>query len=286
MGKGEGSKRGWGRGEREGEGARGNGEEGKGARGDGEEGKGGGGGGSKRGWGRGEGRGREQVGIPLPSAFPLLPSPLPSAPFLPSLCSLLPFPLLPSPLPSAPFSPSLCSLPPSLCSLPLPSAPFPPSLCSLPPFPLLPSPFPLLPSPLPSAPFPLPSAPFPPSLCSLPPSLCSLLPFPLLPSSLPLFPKGVVAKLCSVARPPTESTPPLAYLVRSLTTLYALDIERTCNTAQEEETNWSLQAAGVFPPYTTHNRAPRVHSINGRLAHPDQLALEAYFASYSHRQCL
>ena len=64
-------------------------------------------------------------------------------------------------------------------------------------------------------------------------------------------------KLCSVACPPTESTPPLAYLVRSPATLSALDIEGTSSTAHEEETNWSLQAAGVSPPST---RAPRVHS--------------------------
>ena len=64
-------------------------------------------------------------------------------------------------------------------------------------------------------------------------------------------------KLCSVACPPAESTPPLAYLVRSTDALSALDIERTSSTAHEEETNWSFRAAGVSPPST---RAPRVHS--------------------------
>ena len=62
---------------------------------------------------------------------------------------------------------------------------------------------------------------------------------------------------CSVARPPAEATPPLAYLVRSAVALSALDIERTSNTAHEEETNWSLRAAGVSPPSA---RTPRVRS--------------------------
>ena len=61
-------------------------------------------------------------------------------------------------------------------------------------------------------------------------------------------------KLCSVARPPAEAT---AYLVRNAVALSALDIERTSNTAHEEETNWSLRAAGVSPPSA---RAPRVRS--------------------------
>ena len=42
-------------------------------------------------------------------------------------------------------------------------------------------------------------------------------------------------KLCSVARPPSEATPPLAYLVRSTAALSALNIERTSNTAHTKK---------------------------------------------------
>ena len=87
---------------------------------------------------------------------------------------------------------------------------------------------------------------------------------------------------CSVARPPAEATPPLAYLVRSAVALSALDIERTSNTAHEEETT------GVFGLLEFPRQVPALQesSVDGRLAHPDQLALEAYFASSSHRQRL
>ena len=53
----------------------------------------------------------------------------------------------------------------------------------------------------------------------------------------------------SVARPPVEATPPLAYPVKSAAALSALDIERTSNSHEEE--------SGVSPPSA---RAPRVRS--------------------------
>ena len=92
-----------------------------------------------------------------------------------------------------------------------------------------------------------------------------------------------------MARPPAEATPPLAYLVRRAAALSALDIERTSNTAHEEETNWSLWAAGVSPQvpalsacwsFSTSARTLGVATLHRQeVAHPDQLALEAYFAS-------